>query len=569
MRAVAESLAGRRLSATISFEQAATMTGGMGASRLTTDAGQERTGSDVVRLDHASKSFGNKLAVWDVSFAIPAGEICGLLGPNGAGKTTLFRLLMGILRTTSGSVRIGGLDAFEDRVATKRLIGVVPDEPVFYFYLSGRETLELSAAMHGLDVGAAIDRLQPLIGRLRMGEQLPLFADDYSRGIKKKLALLVATKSLLAETGALWVALSWPHSLEGLLKAKARLWTIVSSAVVGLVLCATVWTFPSSWGGIVLVGVGWTVFAQSKASRTVTLLRAADAAGVADTVPAGRRWATQLGTVPFFVGVVTGQWPLAMVGLVYAHATAAAMWENFRARLPYLLDPWSEQTPRPPTLMQAMISISAFVEVSAVLVGIVSMALGREQAAAGRAIAYGAAALIVSIFVARFLLRRGVRLSDMWFWRAAATPRLLSVSLAYGAGTGALLGSAGCAYLAFLHRIPGVGEAVRHADALLSAVPHIRQSLFVLAVFFAPPAEEFLFRGLLYRALDRQWRDWRAVAGSAAFFASWHPVRSWLPVGLLGAANAVLFKRTGRLAAPVVAHATYNAVVVGWTFGWL
>ena len=59
-----------------------------------------------------------------------------------------------------------------------------------------------------------------------------------------------------------------------------------------------------------------------------------------------------------------------------------------------------------------------------------------------------------------------------------------------------------------------------------------------MAVGFAPFAEEYLFRGLLFRALDREWGGWRAVVGSAAFFAIYHPAISWLPVGLLGAANA-------------------------------
>ena len=94
---------------------------------------------------------------------MPAGQICGLLGPNGAGKTTLFRLLMGILKASGGTLAIGGLDAFEDRVATKRLIGFVPDEPVFFSYLSGRETLALSAAMHGIGGRALRDATEPLM----------------------------------------------------------------------------------------------------------------------------------------------------------------------------------------------------------------------------------------------------------------------------------------------------------------------------------------------------------------------------------------------------------------------
>ena len=94
---------------------------------------------DLVALDRVTKSYGAKTALRAVSLAIPAGQICGLLGPNGAGKTTLFRLLMGILKATSGTLRVNGLDAFEDRVEVKRLVGFLPDEPVFHSYLSGRE----------------------------------------------------------------------------------------------------------------------------------------------------------------------------------------------------------------------------------------------------------------------------------------------------------------------------------------------------------------------------------------------------------------------------------------------
>ena len=146
----------------------------------------------LVSVDDVTKSFGYKTALNRVSFAVPPGQICGLLGPNGAGKTTLFRLLMGILKATSGAILIDGLDAFEQRVEVKRLIGFLPDEPVFYSYLSGREVLELSAAMHGLDVSAAMGRISPVISRLRLAEDIDNYAEDYSRGMKKKLGLLLA-----------------------------------------------------------------------------------------------------------------------------------------------------------------------------------------------------------------------------------------------------------------------------------------------------------------------------------------------------------------------------------------
>lgn len=146
----------------------------------------------LVQIDDVTKSFGDKVALKNISFSVPSGQICGLLGPNGAGKTTLFRLLMGILKATEGALLIDGLDVFEKRVEVKRLIGFLPDEPVFYSYLSGREILELSAAMHGLDVKSTMDRLVPVIAKLRLAEDIHQYAEDYSRGMKKKLGLLLA-----------------------------------------------------------------------------------------------------------------------------------------------------------------------------------------------------------------------------------------------------------------------------------------------------------------------------------------------------------------------------------------
>lgn len=146
----------------------------------------------LVTISNVSKTFGPKQALENVSWALPRGQVSGLLGPNGAGKTTLFRLLMGILKATSGTLRIDGLDCFDDGIAVKCLVGYLPDEPVFYSYLGGREILNLSAGMHRLDIPQVTERLQPLIERLDMTEALDQFAEDYSRGMKKKLGLLLA-----------------------------------------------------------------------------------------------------------------------------------------------------------------------------------------------------------------------------------------------------------------------------------------------------------------------------------------------------------------------------------------
>jgi membrane protease YdiL (CAAX protease family) len=264
------------------------------------------------------------------------------------------------------------------------------------------------------------------------------------------------------------------------------------------------------------------------------------------------------------------------MGIVYSVMTAAAMWQYFRARLPYLYDPWSERLPRPPTLMHAMIAISCLAEGVAALTGAAQGVLGPSAAGPARAVAYGLCAVIVSLVVARFLGKRGVAQSEIWQWREAqgreapGSPQPTGKSgmgsavlpVLAGAAIGLVLGAIGVGYLALLHRIPQTADILREAEAQAAAIPHLRASLFVMGVLFAPPAEEYLFRGLLYRALDREWRGWRAVAGSAVFFAIYHPALAWLPVALVGTANALLFKRTGRLAPAVALHMAYNAVVL-------
>ena len=117
-------------------------------------------------------------------------------------------------------------------------------------------------------------------------------------------------------------------------------------------------------------------------------------------------------------------------------------------------------------------------------------------------------------------------------------------------------------YMTVLQHIPATAEILRKSHEQMAKIPNFKLSYTVMAVLFAPFAEEYLFRGLLYRTLDREWGGWHAVIGSAAFFAIYHPPLSWLPVALLGVVNALLFKKIGRLAPAVVLHMVYNAVVL-------
>lgn len=389
---------------------------------------------------------------------------------------------------------------------------------------------------------------------------------------------VLGPKSLSSEGTALWIALTWPRGLESLLKAKAWLWSLISTALVTLVLCYAAYLFPHDIWKVLLVGIAWFFFGRSMAEKSVTLVTVTSSSGEQEKIPSGRRWAAQLGMLTFAIGVLTQQWHVAVMGIVYSYMTAAAMWQNFRARLPYLYDPWSEQLPPPPTLMHAMVAISILVEAGAVITGIILAAAGRENLGIAMTVSYGICAVAVSVGMWNFLSNRGVENEQIWRWetengvgelsQAAHRRRteVFAAKLFAGAVCGLCLGLFAHVYTAGLMHFPTFAEMIRKSHEQMAKIPNLRASYAVTAVMFAPFAEEYLFRGLLFKALDREWGGWRAVIGSAAFFAVYHPALAWPPVFLLGACNALLFKKTGRLAPAVVLHMVYNAVVLVHAF---
>src|SRR5690349_5154509 len=102
-------------------------------------------------LDHLRRTYGSFTAVDDLSFSVGAGEIVGLIGPNGAGKTTTLRSLAGILRPTSGSVRIDGHDIVQDPLEAKKRLAFMPDEPHLFEYLTVEEHLRLIGRLYSVD----------------------------------------------------------------------------------------------------------------------------------------------------------------------------------------------------------------------------------------------------------------------------------------------------------------------------------------------------------------------------------------------------------------------------------
>jgi len=146
----------------------------------------------MIDFQDVSKTYGTFNALQPMVLQVPRGEVFGFLGPNGAGKTTTIRLMMGILVPTSGRILIDGLDCHSDAAEVKRRVGYLPDNPIFYDYLRGREILQFIGEMHGLTRREAQTRTGTLLDELQLGEVAEEFAVNYSMGMKKKLGLACA-----------------------------------------------------------------------------------------------------------------------------------------------------------------------------------------------------------------------------------------------------------------------------------------------------------------------------------------------------------------------------------------
>src|ERR1700751_3331225 len=139
----------------------------------------------MIEFQGLSKVYGGFDAVKPLTLTVRRGEVFGFLGPNGAGKTTTIRMMMGILVPSAGHVRIDGLDCHADAAEVKRRVGYLPDTPVFYDYLRGREILQFVGEMHGFARDDAAERSARLLAEFGLEEAGEDYAVNYSLGMKK------------------------------------------------------------------------------------------------------------------------------------------------------------------------------------------------------------------------------------------------------------------------------------------------------------------------------------------------------------------------------------------------
>ena len=145
----------------------------------------------AISVEHFGRTYttatGTVPAVDDLSFQVSAGEIVGLIGPNGAGKTTTLRALAGILKPTSGHVRIDGHDLIAEPIEAKRRLAFMPDEPHLFEYLTVAEHLRLIARLYTVEDFER--RSRALLDELELTGKEDSLPGELSRGMRQKVVI--------------------------------------------------------------------------------------------------------------------------------------------------------------------------------------------------------------------------------------------------------------------------------------------------------------------------------------------------------------------------------------------
>lgn len=143
----------------------------------------------MIQVKNLSKTFGNLKAVDDITFEIEKGEIFGFLGPNGAGKTTTIRLLSCIIKPTTGTAFIDGLNILDHAMDIRKIVGVLTEHPCLYERLSPVYNLEFFGKLYEVPEGVRAQRIEELLTMFDLIDRKDEKIETFSKGMKQKLAL--------------------------------------------------------------------------------------------------------------------------------------------------------------------------------------------------------------------------------------------------------------------------------------------------------------------------------------------------------------------------------------------
>ena len=146
----------------------------------------------MLRIEHLTKTFGEKTAVNNLSLHIQPGEIYGFIGHNGAGKTTTLKAVTGIMQFDSGEIYVGGHSVKTEPIECKKQIAYIPDNPDLYEFMTGIQYLNFIADIFGIDPDTRAKRIKDYGDRFKLTDDLAQPIASYSHGMKQKLAIISA-----------------------------------------------------------------------------------------------------------------------------------------------------------------------------------------------------------------------------------------------------------------------------------------------------------------------------------------------------------------------------------------
>ena len=144
-------------------------------------------------VEGLSKSYGDVVALDDVSLRCVSGQVFGLLGPNGAGKSTLLKIVVGLLKPTSGIVRLGAHDIAQSPEAAKQIVGYLPENPSLYTGLTVQEFLQFVGKIRGVDDSSLANKVDESLRTFSLVEKTDSLIGSLSKGMKQKVALIAST----------------------------------------------------------------------------------------------------------------------------------------------------------------------------------------------------------------------------------------------------------------------------------------------------------------------------------------------------------------------------------------
>ena len=146
----------------------------------------------MLKIDHFTKTYGEKKAVDDLTLHIQRGEIYGFIGHNGAGKTTTLKSVAGIMQFDSGEILIDGISIQKDPIACKKKMAYIPDNPDLYEFMTGMQYLNFIGDIFGIPAQERTQRIQSLAETFEIAGDLSQPINAYSHGMKQKLAIIAA-----------------------------------------------------------------------------------------------------------------------------------------------------------------------------------------------------------------------------------------------------------------------------------------------------------------------------------------------------------------------------------------